>query len=483
MTTATTTDHRAELEGLAQALGDTSGELVSFDAQDLEDHSTDYGRYLKKVPGAVVRCRNTEQVAQVVRFCREHQIPVGIRGNGHSQSGQSIVEGGVLLDTTSMNRIHEVNGEEGWAWVDGGLIWRDLVSHTVPLGYVPPVLTNNLGVTIAGTISVAGIGVASFRYGIQADNALALEVVTGTGEVIVCSREEHRDLFDMVRCGFGQFGVIARAKVKLRPCKPKVRMYHLLYDDLGTFMDDAKAIMDPASDRYHTLESRSAPCPIFTKRIGEGMKLGEGQQLYAHWMYPLFLTLEYDEGENPDDEAFLEGLSPYKHLRTEEYTQLEFLNRLEPIFELWHRAGAWEMAHPWMETVLPWDKAQEFIEFAQEQLPPQALGPGGHVLLWPAYTGGSDSPLFMHPDEDFVMGWGILPAVPPKYLDQALASLEMSSELSIGYGGKRYLSGYITFDSAEKWAAHFGDRWPRILEAKAKYDPDRILSPGFIQYE
>jgi FAD/FMN-containing dehydrogenase len=136
-----------------------------------------------------------------------------------------------------------------------------------------------------------------------------------------------------------------------------------------------------------------------------------------------------------------------------------------------------------METTLPWDTAKDFIEQVLAQTPPQALGPGGHVLLWPAYTRTSEVPLFMHPEGDFVMGWGILPGVPPRFLDRALAQLDMASELSIFYGGKRYLSGYITFDTAEKWAQHYGDQWPRILAAKAKFDPDHILAPGFIQYE
>jgi cytokinin dehydrogenase len=287
----------------------------------------------------------------------------------------------------------------------------------------------------------------------------------------------------VVRCGFGQFGIITRAKVMLRRCQPRVRMYHLLYDDLGVFMGDAARVMDPAEERYHTLESRSAPCPIFTRRVGPGLELGSGMQLYCYWLYPLFLTVEYEEGENPDDRAFLDGLSYYRHLRTEEYSQLEFCNRLEPVFQVWHRSGAWEMAHPWMETVLPWDKAQELIELAQANLPPQALGAGGHVLLWPAATRSSDAPLFMHPPGDFNMGWGILPSVPPQFLDVALAQLDMASELSIGYGAKRYLSGYVTFDTPERWAQHFGDRWPMVRAAKQRFDPDGILAPGFIRYE
>jgi FAD/FMN-containing dehydrogenase len=73
--------------------------------------------------------------------------------------------------------------------------------------------------------------------------------------------------------------------------------------------------------------------------------------------------------------------------------------------------------------------------------------------------------------------------VPRAFLERGLAQLDMASELSITFGGKRYLSGYITFDTAERWAQHFGDQWPRVCEAKRRFDPDGILAPGFIQYE
>ncbi len=458
-------------------------EWVTIEGTAREAIATDYGRWKFQTPGAVARPRTTEEVAALVRWCHEHGVTVTPRAQGHSQSGQSTNDGGVLLDITAMNEIYAIDGDTLLADVQGGVVWRDLVAATNAVGLVPRVLTNNLSVCVAGTVSVAGIGVASFRYGLQADNVAELEVVTGTGEVVTCSREHNRDLFDVVRCGFGQFGIITRAQVMLRPCKSRVRMYHLLYDDLGAFMRDAERIMDPDDTKYHTLESRSAPTLIFTKRIGDGIKLAQGMQTYAYWTYPLFLTVEYEPGDTIDDAAFLSGLGYYRRLETVEYSQNEFCNRLEPIFELWHRAGAWEMAHPWMEVILPWDKAQEYIELAQSNLPPQALGAGGHVLLWPAYTGTSDSPLFMHPPGKLVMGWGILPSVPQKFLDQALGQLEMASELAIAYGGKRYLSGYITFDTPERWAAHFGDEWPRVVAAKRRFDPDNILAPGFVHYE
>ncbi|MEA2604370.1 MAG: cytokinin dehydrogenase [Acidobacteriota bacterium] len=471
---------------IAESLGELKsllGDRVLLDEEVRALYRSDFGRMVNRLPGAVARCTSAEEVAKVVRFCRERRIPVVARGQAHSQSGQATTEGGVLLDTSSLNTIHEIDEAGETATVDCGVLWRDLVAASLEKGLIPRVLTNNLGVQISGTLSMAGLGVASFRYGAQVDNVDEIEVVTGTGEIVTCSAERNRDLFDVVRCGLGQFGVITRAKIRLRRARSVVRKYYLLYDDLGALMEDAKKVMDPSNPTFSSLESWCTPCLQGIRKIGEGMELGEGMQTFAQWFYPLHLTVELDAGEEPEDAAALAGLSPYRHVHTEDFTQAEFCNRMDPIFELWRRSGYWDMAHPWMETILPWDAAREFIESVLSQTPPQALGPGGHVLLWPAHARTSEAPLFMHPGGEFVMGWGILPAVPARFLERALTQLDMASELSIYYGGKRYLSGYVTFDTAERWAQHFGDRWPRILEAKRKFDPDGIMAPGFIQYE
>jgi cytokinin dehydrogenase len=478
MTVAPPTDISATVERLAELL---PGRIL-FDRGTREQYQTDFGRWRFRTPAAVARCRSAEEVATVIRFCREEGIPIASRSQGHTQSGQSLTEG-VLIDTSALNRILSIDEKEGWADCEAGVIWRDLVIVAAQKGLVPPVLTNNLSVSVAGTTSVAGLGVASFRYGSQADQAIELEVVTGTGEIVVCSRDREPELFDAARCGLGQMGFITRVRTRLREARPIVRQYTLVYDDLGRFMADALKVMDPANRTFASVGGICSPAPLGFRRIGDGLELGVGVQGFAHWIFPMFLTVEFDPGAEPDDAAVLAGLEPYRVAQIEDMTVVQHARRMEPMFQMWKMSGYWEKPHPWMEVILPWDKAREYIDTVLVNLPPGALGAGGHVLLWPARTASSSAPLLVHPPGEYVLGWGILGAVPPALMEEGLTKLDMASELAIAYGGKRYLSGFITFDSSEKWAHHFGDQWPRLCAAKKRWDPDGILGPGFIQYE
>ncbi len=448
-----------------------SGQVLTDDAS-CQAVSTDFGRMVVRKPAAVVRPASADDVVRAVKFAAKRQLSLSTRGAGHSQTGQSLSEQ-ILLDLTSLDRVRRVD-ENGLTVVcAGGLRWRSLVEQLAPVKLSPPVLTNNLDVTVGGTLSTAGLGVASWREGTQADNCLELEVVTGTGELVRCSSHQNRELFDAVRGGVGQFAVITEATLKLRRHQPRFRSYYLLYDDLSALLDDLKSVM--TDERFDYLESWCVPCP-------QGFKKAGGQrQAFAQWFYPLHATLETDGTAPRDASEKIRGLKFYKHVHTEEGETPEFFTRLDPLFALWKRGGFWDFAHPWMECVLPWQTTQFYISQVLENMPPQAIA-GGHVLLWPARGNASSVPLFMRPGSDFLMGFGILPAIPRHLLDEALPRLNLASQASTMMGGKRYLSGWIQFDQAQ-WQAHYGDLWPTVLALKKKFDPQRILNPGFVRYD
>ncbi len=442
---------------------------VLTDETAREAAATDFGRLFVRKPAAVVRPASAQDVSNVLKFAGRNSLKVSTRGGGHSQSGQSLSDD-IVLDMTALGEVKHV--DESSVTCGGGIKWRAIVEHLASRQLSPPVLTNNLDVTVGGTLSTGGLGIASWRRGTQADNCLEMEVVTGAGEIVRCSAEQNRELFDAVRAGMGQFGVITEAKLRLRRHQPKFRSFYLLYDSLSALLKDLETLM--TEERFDYLESWCAPCAQgFRKAAG-------GRTPFAQWFFPLHATLETDGATLPEASEKLRGLQFYKHLHTEDGDIAEFFVRLDALFALWKRGGAWDFTHPWMECVLPWSSTPMYISRVLENFPPQAVV-GGHILLWPGRGNASTVPLFMKPQGEFVMGFGILPAFPKHLVDEPLVHLNMASQGAIMMGGKRYLSGWIKFDQ-NQWKAHYGAAWPTIVELKKKFDPQGILNTGFVLY-
>ena len=450
---------------------EVNGQVLVDDASR-DAVSTDFGRIIVRKPSAVVRPSSSQDVATVIKFAAGNGLTVSTRGGGHSQTGQSLSDQ-IVLDMTALKEITEVSHEKSSVTCQAGLKWRELVQHLALQQLSPPVLTNNLDVTIGGTLSTGGLGVASWRYGTQADNCLELEVVTGEGEIVHCSEQQNNDLFDAVRAGMGQFGVITSAKLKIRSHLPKFRSYYLLYDDMPVLLDDLKTVM--TDERFDFIESWCVPCPQGFKQVGDA------RQAFAEWFFPLHATIEIDGSSATPADDKLAGLRFYKHVHTEEGNFVDFYSRLDALFAIWRRAGFWEYAHPWMECVLPWQTTPLYIGQVLKNLPPQAIA-GGHILLWPARGNSSSVPLFMRPSSEFLMGFGILPAVPSRFVDEVLPRLNTASQGAVMMGGKRYLSGWIAFDAAQ-WKAHYGDKWADVVKSKKKFDPKGVINPGFVLYE
>lgn len=432
-----------------------------------EAASTDFGGIVRRLPAEVVAARSADDVRRTLESARRAGRSVVARGAGHSQAGQSLTDGGIALDMTRLDRIGEPKG--GAVRVQAGATWREIVRRAGGRGLRPPVLTTNLDATVGGTLSMGGFGASSHRRGTQADNVDELVVVTGDGREARCSRNENPELFDCVRCGLGQFAVIVEARLRLRPAKPAARSFHLAYEDLDALMrDQRRAMLD---NRFEWISSLCLPRAA--QLTGLERLLARGSP-FARRRYAMSLTTESDEAAD----AALEGLRGGRLIGVEDGPAPSSLPDLD-------RAGAERpedrgLAHPWIEGILPWRTAGRCIEEILDRLP-AALPLRTTVLLWAAPRGRFGAPMLALPNDDFLMGFGLQPAVPPASLARLLPSLEAAGDTLTAHGGKRYLSGWVDYDH-DRWRAHFGALWPRLIEWKEAFDPHRLFDPGFLRY-
>src|SRR5260221_1705814 len=142
---------------------------------------------------------------------------------------------------TGMSKVLSLEKTDLTVRVEAGIFWASLAEHLRRHGMDYLSAPLNLTSSVGGTLGVGGIDVNSARLGCSADQALALQVVTPTGEVVECSDTENPELFRRVILGYGQFGVITEATLKIRPYTP-LRMHYYYYSSLRTAIEDLQLL-------------------------------------------------------------------------------------------------------------------------------------------------------------------------------------------------------------------------------------------------
>jgi len=198
---------------------------------------TDAGGLAYGLPHGVVVAGSAEQIAALMQAAQRFAVPVTVRGGGLTTEGESVAFGGVLLDMTGMSRVLAVDKGALTVRTQAGIYWHHLaeVLRRDDLDYISAPL--NLSSSVGGTLGVGGIDVNSAKYGCSADQAVSLQVVTPTGEIVECSDSENSELFERVILGYGQFGIITEATLQIRTYTP-LRMHYFYYASLKPCVED-----------------------------------------------------------------------------------------------------------------------------------------------------------------------------------------------------------------------------------------------------
>ncbi|KAL0394228.1 UNVERIFIED_CONTAM: Cytokinin dehydrogenase 7 [Sesamum latifolium] len=461
------------------------------------DSGRDFGGVQLSKPLALIRPANSDDVAKVVRLAsRSPHLTVAARGNGHSVNGQAMAHRGLVLDMKTIEPKITVDPATAQADVSGGALWEDVLKRCV-LGYglAPRSWTDYLGLTVGGTLSNAGVSGQTFIYGPQTENVTELEVVTGNGDVLVCSKNENPELFFSVLGGLGQFGIITRARVLLQPAPDMVRWIRVVYSEFSEFTRDAELLVTRAEgDSFDYLEgfvfvnsddpvNGWASVPLDSDQFFDPSCIprAAGPVLYC-----LEVALHY-KNEDPlsavdmRSERLMGGLRFVEGLRFwVDVGYMEFLLRVKRAEEEAKANGIWDAPHPWLNLFVSKTDIADFDRVVFKNI--LKHGVGGPILVYPLLSSKWDSrkSVVLPEGEMFYLVALLRFCFPyPKGLSAEEMIVQnqeiVQSCIQNGFDFKLYLPHYT---SREGWKRHFGNQWTRFQESKARFDPMAILAPG-----
>jgi FAD/FMN-containing dehydrogenase len=166
-------------------------------------------------PALIVRPHEVADVIEALGFARSADMPVAVRGGGHSPAGYGVVEGGLVVDLSRMKGL-DVDPKRRVARADAGLTWGEYNARTGEHGLATPG-SDVAAVGIAGSTLAGGMGWLMRKHGMTIDNLLEVEVVTADGRLLRASGSEHPDLFWALRGGGGNFGIATGFCYRLHP--------------------------------------------------------------------------------------------------------------------------------------------------------------------------------------------------------------------------------------------------------------------------
>ncbi|KAI7988391.1 Cytokinin dehydrogenase 3 [Camellia lanceoleosa] len=355
---------------------------LRLDNDAIELASRDYGKLVQETPLGVLYPSLVDDIATLVKFSYDSPNPFSIaaRGRSHSIRGQAMAHNGVVVQMTSLKHssydsgIRVVRNPSSllgfYADVGGGELWIDVLLATLEHGLAPVSWTDYLHLTVGGTLSNAGISGQAFVYGPQISNVHEMDVITGKGELVTCSKHINSELFYAVLGGLGQFGIITRARVALGKAPNRVKWVKMLYHDFSSFTRDQEHLISINGGLDYlegfVVVNQSPPSNLRSSFFSPADQLKINSLVAKHGViyclevvkYYDDLTIDTIEKELP---LLLKGLNYLPgFIFKKDKSFVEFLNRVR-IGEIeLEETGTQDVPHPWLNLFVPKSTIMDF---------------------------------------------------------------------------------------------------------------------------
>ncbi len=446
-------------KGIESITANFRGDIYLPDDPGYDQARAVWNAMIDRRPALIARCRTVEDVVTAVKLAAAQDLPIAIRGGGHNVAGHAVCDDGLMIDLSLMRGV-TVDAKARIAIVEGGALGADLDGASQAHGLATTGgLISETGV--AGLTLSGGIGWLRAKHGLAIDNLIAADVVTADGALVRASADENSDLLWALKGGGGNFGVVVRFEFALHPIGPEVMFagpVYALEDGPGPI----RAWRDFLAQNGDVVGSL---CEFSTAR-GEDFPLEHrGKRVYT-------LACLYN-GDATTGEALLQPLRELGPMVADYSGRMSYCE-VQQLFDTLMPPG--EFRCYWKARYLT-DLTDEMIDLAMHNA---AAAPSDNTLssLWNFGGATARVPADATAFGDRSMGWMYSldsvwsdPAGDAKNIAWARDGWTASERF--GHYGRVYLNfpGHGE-DGAALTRTSFGANYQRLVQIKAKYDPE-----------
>ncbi|WP_454084551.1 FAD-binding oxidoreductase [Georgenia sp. Marseille-Q6866] len=404
-------------------------------------------------PAAVAQVGTTADVVAAVRGAREAGLSVAVRSGGHSYAHHGAGPGGLVLDVRGLDPVSidpdALVGHAGGG-ATAGAYSRAAGEHGLATGFGDTGTVGVAGISLGG-----GIGFLSRRDGLTVDNVLAAEVVLADGSVVTADAEHHPDLFWALRGGGGNFGVVTRLTLRLRPTTAVTGGMLVLEPTPERLAAANQVVLDAADGLSAMINLLVAPPAPFLP-----------QSLHGR---PVMLVLVCWSGPEAEADFALAPLRALDEPLVEDIGPRAYTDMLQgpppspqPLHPAMRTGFTDRLDEQWAATAL--DAVTTATTFTAVNLRPM----GGAIARVPV-----DATAFAH-RHHAVMASVAAPTPDPAALPAAQAWADATAR-SLGLVGAGYVNFMSETTADDVAAAYPGAVLERLGEVKRTYDPDNVF--------